>query len=264
MKFQMRILKSSLLVLLTFSLFLFSTSSSWANCEKKIRMGWEDWNPYQYVNKKGTLTGLDIELVQAIVENMGCQIDFKEMPWKRHLLAIEKGRMDLAAGASITPERQKYANFSNPYRTESTVLYVHKGESGKYKLKTLQDIVTQKFSLGVTRGYYYGEEYTKWVKNKEFKNQIQEVHNDSFNYYKLQKKRIDGFLADPIAATAGLKGEDLLGMVEIHPMKVYSDNIYVMMSKKSVSKQFIKDFNKSLAQIKANGTHDRILKKYLQ
>ena len=49
-----------------------------------LTMGWENWPPYQY-QTNNTLTGLDIELIKAIVEHMGYKISFKERPWKRLL-----------------------------------------------------------------------------------------------------------------------------------------------------------------------------------
>jgi polar amino acid transport system substrate-binding protein len=38
---------------------------------QEVSMGWEDWQPYQYRNDRQEVTGLDVELMQAIFENMG-------------------------------------------------------------------------------------------------------------------------------------------------------------------------------------------------
>ena len=65
----------------------------------------------------------------------------------------------MAASASKTPEREEYALFSDPYRTESAVMYVRIEDAGKYNFDSLEDIIGTEFKLAVTRGYYYGEEF---------------------------------------------------------------------------------------------------------
>lgn len=233
-------------------------------CDKPLVLGWEPWEPYQYVNRRGDLVGLDVEMVTAIIENMGCKLSYKELPWKRHLNLLKKGSIDLASGASKTAEREEFAYFSAPYRVESAALFVKKGKSEAYKLTKLEDISAIGFKLGVTRGYYYGENYEKLSSDEKFTAQLDEVHNDSFNYYKLQKDRIDGFLADVPSAIAGLKSEALLDTVERHPLKIYEDDIYVMFSKQSTSQEMVEAFNKSLQELKENGTYQQIMDTWLK
>ena len=47
-------------------------------------------------------------------------------------------------------------------------------------------------------------------------------------------------------------------------MPIYSDDIYLILSKKSTSPEMVKAFNKSLAELRANGAYDRIMGKYLK
>lgn len=257
------IVQKLLFAILASSIVILSGSNLWAACSNPLLMGWEPWEPYQYqINEQ--LTGLDIELIRTILKNSQCDVTFKEMPWKRHLTEIEKGRVDLAAGASKTSEREVYANYSAPYRTESAVLYVRKGESNSLKYAELKDIINSSFRLGVARGYYYGENYAQLLKQPKFKAQIHDVTDGNLNYKKLLKKRIDGFLDDPFAATARLRREGLQDQIEIHPMKIYSDDIFVMFSKKSVEPGIIDAFNQSLEQLKANGVYQQVVDKYLK
>ena len=50
----------------------------------------------------------------------------------------------------------------------------------------------------------------------------------------------------------------------MHPLKVYSTNIHVMFSKKSVDKGFVEVFNKNLKKLKSNGQYKSIINKYLE
>lgn len=230
---------------------------------QEVSLGWEDWQPYQYKNAKEEVTGLDIELMQAILENIGYQVTLHELPWKRHLNNVETGRTDLAASASKTPEREQYAYFSDPYRTESVVMYIRAEDSGNHKFDSLQGIIGSEFTLAVTRGYYYGEEFEELMKNPEFKKHIREVNDNQLAQRQLVRNRVDGFLEDPIAASIELGDEGLLDKVSIH-MPIYSDDIFAMFSKKSTSMEMVEAFNKSLAELKKNGTYDQIMSKYLK
>jgi ABC-type amino acid transport substrate-binding protein len=46
-------------------------------------------------------------------------------------------------------------------------------------------------------------------------------------------------------------------------MPIYSDNIYLMFSKKSMSPDIVKAFNSNLAELRESGAYDQIMNKYL-
>jgi len=258
---QSSFIKGILIIVLSMS----TIAVAGAECEKPFSLGWEPWAPYQFLDDKKQLTGLDIELVTAIVKKIGCNITHKNVQWKRHLKELEQGRIDLASGASKTPEREVYAFFSDAYRNEYISLYVRKGESNKYDVKSLKDILKTPFILGVTRGYYYGEEFANLLKNPQFIRRLQYVKNDEQHYDKLVKNRIDGFLPDHFTAQDKIKEKDLIGKIERHPMPIIlTGDIFVMLSKKSLSPAIVKDFNNGLNQIKDDGTYRKILDKYLK
>ena len=248
--------------ILLFIVVLLSTAWNYASSEE-ISLGWEDWQPYQYKDESGTVTGLDIELVQTIFANINYQLRLIELPWKRHLESVKAGRIDLAASASKAPEREEYALFSAPYRTESAVMYIRKADVDKYTFDSLKDIIGTDFTLAVTRGYYYGEEFASLMKNPEFKKHIQEVNDNQLAQRQLARNRVDGFLEDPIAATVELRNEGLQDQISVL-MPIYSDDIYVMFSKKSTSPELVETFNKSLTELKTSGRYDRIMNKYLK
>lgn len=229
----------------------------------EFSLGWEDWQPYQYKDDSQTVTGLDVELMQAIFKNMDHELSLIELPWKRHLNNVSSGRTDLAASASKTAEREKYAMFSDPYRSESAVMFIRKEDSGKYQFDTLKGIIGTDFKLAVTRGYYYGEEFEGLMKDPAFQKNVQEVNDNQLAQRQLVRNRVDGFLEDPIAASIELRDEGIRDQVVVH-MPIYADDIYAMFSKKSTSPELVEAFNKSLAELRSNGEYDRIMDKYLK
>ena len=211
-------------------------------------MGWEKWPPFQY-QKDNSLTGLDIELIQTIFENMGYKITFKERPWKRLLAEAENGDTDLVAGASKTSERKKWAYFSTPYRIEKRVLFVLKQPKKPITLKSIKAINVADFKLGVVRGAYNGDHLNTLIKTPIFRENLDEVTTNIQNYKKLIAGRIDGFIADDVSAIHEMRTNGYWDKIEIYPIDIHSSDIHLMFSKKSTSPEQVELFNKSLLNL---------------
>ncbi len=240
--------------------FLFFSSAVFAS--EIISVGWEAWEPYQYRDEKQQLVGLDVEMITAIAKDAGFGVLFKELPWKRILMYVQNGQLDLTAGVSRVPEKEKYADFTEPYRTESAVMYIRKGTAGNYPFADLREILNSSFQLGAEAEYYYGRQYAELMKNPEFEKHIQVVTRGELNYNKLLKGRIDGFLVDPFAGAVYLKKNNLRDQIESHPMPVYSDSIYFMISKKTSSRDLTRRLNHSIKKLKASGALAEIINKW--
>lgn len=242
------------------ALALSFSGASWANCQ--LSVGWEPWEPYQF--KKGDeVTGLDNDLVRAMADEAGCTLTFVQAPWKRQLEDIQRGKLDMTSAASHNAEREAFAYFSEPYRDETMVLLVRNGEAGKYEFSRFMDMVPAGFKLGVTRDYYYGEDFKEAMGKREFAILVSDVTADLQNFKKLEAGRIDGVLSDRFVSADIIRNNGLQGKFEVHPMLVTSSGVHLIFSKQSVNTEIVERFNKALAAIKANGTYDRILNKYL-
>lgn len=240
---------------------LFSTSFVLASCKKPLSVGWEYWPPYQYVNTERALVGLDIELASAVAEVAQCKIKFYEIPWKRHLLEIEQGRIDVALAASYDEERAEYANFSDPVRNESVSLFILPDNKKYHKNSNLEDLLKNKFKLGVTLGYHYGKAFDALMKNETYVKHIEETHTDQLNFMKLFRGRLDGILADPISVPYQLSLMHEARQLT-RAFDIYKADVHFMFSKKSVSRDTLDLFNQALKQIKSNGVYDEILGRY--
>ena len=164
----------------------------------------------------------------------------------------------------MTDDRKKFAFFSDSYRTESVVMFVRKENLNKYKPSSLKDLIGKKFKLGVVRGNFNGDEFESLKKNEKFKRILLEMSSEGQLYKMLRKGRVSGVLADRYSGFAYLKKFKLGNQIVMHPLKVYSTNIHVMFSKKSVDKGFVEVFNKNLKKLKSNGQYKSIINKYLE
>lgn len=228
----------------------------------QLNMGWDPWEPYQYLTPEDEVKGLEIELVSAMAKEAGCKLSFVQKNWMNLLNGIRNGSIDILGGASKTPSREKFAIFSDEYRQESFVLYVRKNESENYLGKTLREILEGNFKVGVTENYIYGDMVTNLQDSEAFKSKFVSVPTSEVNFYNLVQNQIDGFLEDPFVAGYTIKRKGLQGQIEAHPIKIHSGDVALMFSKKSVKPETVKAFNKALHKLKQNGEYQKILKKY--
>ncbi|MFD2166750.1 substrate-binding periplasmic protein [Thalassotalea euphylliae] len=248
--------------ILVTALLLFQSFSISANNQSFLLAGWELWYPYQYHDENKQLVGLDIESFELIANQAGFEYSLTELPWKRHLNMIKAGQMDIAMGASISDERREYAYFTLPYRKEIVNLVVLKGATERIKLKTLSDLIDSPYFIGVEGGYYYGKNYEKLITDSAFRDHISEVIDLEENVTMLLKGHLDGFLVDPITLNSFVHKYKLQGKFEIHPLEIYEDDIFIMLSKKTRSQQDVDRFNNAIKTLKENGKLKKIVEKW--
>ena len=125
------------------AVLLFPSSAVGQNAQRELKSGWYPWDPYQYTvvkNDVKRLTGLDVQLIRAVFEQMGYEVAYEDVSWEQHQLDVKNGVRDIAAGAFKNAERAEYAYFSEPYRKETDVLYVRKGEASRYSFSDVLDL----------------------------------------------------------------------------------------------------------------------------
>jgi polar amino acid transport system substrate-binding protein len=230
------------------------------SCE--LTMGWDPWEPYQYLAPDNQVKGLEIELITSIAKNAGCSLKFVQDDWVHLLAGIKDGTVDILGGASKAASREAFAQFSAPYRHESFVLYVRSGQLEALSDKSLKQLLDNKFRLGVTEEYIYGDEIADIQDDAALASQVVTVPITEVNYYNLTQNQIDGFLEDPFVAAYTIKRKGLSKQVVASNIRVSSGNVSIMFSKKSVKPEIVEAFNKGLQAIQKSGIYEKILKKY--
>jgi polar amino acid transport system substrate-binding protein len=230
---------------------------------KPLSVGWELWYPYQFHNNKQQLVGLDFDIFNAIISEANLSVNYTELPWKRHLNYLKTGEMDVAMGASYSSDRANYAYFTQAYRSELVKLYVRKNQADKIKLKSLDDLASSPYKIGVEAGYYYGENYQQLITTDQFRQRIIEVVDLEDSISLLLKDKLDGVLVDPITMSAFVDKYQLTDEFEEHDVIIYQDDISIMLSKKTMTEENLVRFNQAIAKLKNNGVLLAITKRWL-
>ncbi len=83
-----------------------------------LRVGTEGtYSPFSYHDPEtNDLTGYDVDVITAVADELGMEVEFFEVPWDAIFAGLESGRYDVVANqVSITEERQAQYDFSAPY-----------------------------------------------------------------------------------------------------------------------------------------------------
>ena len=83
-----------------------------------------EFPPYEYFDK-GTIVGIDADIMQAICDKMGMELKIENMDFDAIITAVKSGKADVgAAGMTVTEDRLKNIDFSDSYTTAKQVIIV--------------------------------------------------------------------------------------------------------------------------------------------
>ena len=219
-----------------------------AMAKDKIFVGTNaEFPPFEYLDK-GEVTGFDIELVNEIGKVMDADVKVVDMSFDGLLPALQMKKVDLViAGMTATEERKKTVSFTQPYYTASQVIIVKEGNNS---IKSFDDLKGKKVAvmLGFTGDTIVSE--------------IEGVNVERFN---AAYAGIMALQADKVEAVV-LDSEPAKNYVKQNPGLVLAkadaeQEEYAIALRKN-DKALLEKVEKALAEVKANGTYDALIKKY--
>jgi polar amino acid transport system substrate-binding protein len=222
--------------------------------------GWETYAPFSFLDSQKNLTGLDIEFVNEIAKGTGLTIQYSQAPWARLLRWVEEGKIHVVSSVTKTPERVLFGYFSDAYFKESFIVYVRKGEKGKYPYFSLKDFIGSGLRIGVIRDNIYGAEYDRLTKIAEFRSLLEPVTSDAQNHQKLLLGRLDGFIQES-SRMAIADASEIVAKVE--PLFVIEEDfLHFMFSRKSTPPDVVQRFNSEILRMQTDGRYQKLFRKY--
>jgi polar amino acid transport system substrate-binding protein len=86
--------------------------------------------PFEFVDEAGNVVGFDVDLVDAICARIACVAEFRTTAWDGIFPALAAGEFDMvASGVTITEERARIVEFSDPYLSYGQAVVVRAGEA---------------------------------------------------------------------------------------------------------------------------------------
>lgn len=213
------------------------------------------FKPFEYTNDAGEFVGIDVDIVAAIAEDQGFEYEMKSLGWDASIAACQAGQADgMIAGASITDERKESGwIFSDGYydATQSIAVAADSAIAGFADLAG-KDVAVKTGTQGAS--------YAESIKDQYGFNIT--YFEDSPTMYQAVAggQTVACFEDTPIMASSIKDGDLALKIVDGTENE---GNPYGFAIFNADNQELIDMFNAGLANIKANGTYDEIIAKYL-
>lgn len=96
---------------------LLAGSALAAAAQEKLTVGANIGNvPWEFQDASGNFVGFEIDLVAAVAERMGAEVETVNIPFNGLFSAVQSGRIDIATSSiTITDERLQSVSFAQPY-----------------------------------------------------------------------------------------------------------------------------------------------------
>lgn len=208
--------------------------------------------PFEEV-KGDEVVGFDIELSKLIAEKLGKELKVEDMEFDQLLGAVSGGKIDfVAAGMTATEKRAKQVDFSDAYFQSKQVILVKEDDSA---IQTAKDLEGKQVGvqLGTTgdlfvRGYE-GD-------NGETINVVQ-FDKGAMAVADLSIGKIDAVVLDEQPAKKIVANYEGVKLIEAP----FIDESYAIAVKKG-NTELANTINEVLAEIKADGTYDKLYAEY--
>ncbi|RVL86082.1 basic amino acid ABC transporter substrate-binding protein [Sinorhizobium meliloti] len=198
----------------------------------------------------GQIVGFDIDVVNAICAKINCQAEFVTTGWDGIFAALDQGNFDLvASGVSITEERKKAMDFSDPYIVNSQAVLMRVEDQGV----SLEDFKSKGKKLSA-QANTTDAQVAEGVVGKE-----NVVAYDSFSaaIIALKNKDVDGVVIN--GANAAAYEREFVGELVVAIRDLESDPLGLVFRKGDAN---VAAFNEGLKMIRDDGTLDQLVNKY--
>jgi polar amino acid transport system substrate-binding protein len=212
------------------------------------------WPPMEFVNAQKNIVGFDIDFLKAAAKEGGFEVVFKNTAWDGIFAGIEAGKYDaIISSVTITDERKKTMDFSDPYINAGQILVVPKKDKTTKKLADLK---------GKKVGAQIGTTGAMEVKKNEGV-ELKTYDEVGLAFEDMAAGRVAAVVCDtPVAANYALQREEYKKIFKIEG-KPFTEEFYGVVVKKG-NKDLLDMINKGIKQVKAKGLNKAIEKKWLR
>ncbi|MGB5945109.1 basic amino acid ABC transporter substrate-binding protein [Paenisporosarcina sp.] len=200
--------------------------------------------PMEYMDDKGNIVGTDIDILNAIAEELDIELEFKNYGWEPLFTAVSSEEVDFAVSSiTITDERKETYDFSDPYYVANQLILVPEDSS----VTKFEDLKDKRVSVQInTTGHgvvkeLLGNTSSKIVATESMPLAISEMLNGN----------ADAAIGDNAVINEYKKNNPKVALKTVED-EAFEKEYYGIMVKKG-NKEILDLLNEGIAKLKENG-----------
>ena len=209
--------------------------------------------PLEFVDMNKEIVGYDMDIIKAIAEEAGFEVKFMNTSWDGIFATLDSDNCDIiAAGVTITPEREKRYLFSEPYYKMRQAVVV--------PLKS--DITKMDDLAGKRVGAQIGTTGVFVLQREAPKAQIATYDDVGLAFEDLKNGRIDAVMCDD--RVAKFYAERKAGYAENMRVAFITDEVvYFGFALRKQDTALLEKLNQGIDAVKAKGIEEQLQAKWL-
>ncbi|WP_227764719.1 transporter substrate-binding domain-containing protein [Zhaonella formicivorans] len=212
--------------------------------------GDENYPPYEYVDDNGMYKGFNVDIMRAVAIELGMDIELIPMTWQEALVALENGQVDAIQGMTKSKIREERFAFTEALVVNSQAIFVRKETNYVTELKDL---------AGMPVAFQAGDISSELLRS--IPEVIPIIKDDQEEALKaLLTGEVEAFVGNRLTGLYILQKERQFDKIKIVGEPLYSTEYCSAVLKGNT--QTLALLNQGIAAIKANGTYDKIYRKW--
>ena len=222
----------------------------------QIIVGSDTYPPYIYLNNDGIPAGIDVEIATEAFRRMGYAARFETIDWEQKTTLVESGALDCIWGCFSMDGREEAYRWAGPYMVSRQVVAVDADSS----IQTLGDLAGKTIavqSTGKPEEIFLSGSDPRVPQGVD----VLSIENRSVQYAMLACGYVDGIAAHETGILQYGKDNSVEFRILEEPLLVTGLGIAFA---KNDTRGLDSQLTDTLAQMRADGTLERIVGRYLE
>ena len=222
----------------------------------QILIGSDTYPPYIYLNNDGTPAGIDVEIATEAFRRMGYAARFEVIDWEQKTALVESGAIDCIWGCFSMQGRETLYQWAGPYMVSRQVVAVNTDSS----IQSLSDLAGKTVMVQSTskpEGIFLSGSDPRIPQTVE----VFSIEDRSVQYAMLACGYVDAIAAHETAILQYMKDNNAVFRILEEPLLVTGLGVAFA---KNDSRGLDHQLNDTFAQMREDGTLERIVGKYLE
>ncbi len=212
------------------------------------------WPPMEFMDENRKIVGYSVDYIDAVAKEAGFTVEHKSVAWDGIFSGLKSKKYDvISSSVTITPERAKVMDFSEPYYEVRQAVVTPKGVT----LKSLSDMQGKTLGAQIGTTGFMAISRTSGVKAKSF----DEI---GLAMEALATGRLDGVVCDdPTATNYILANKDYAEKMHVAVVLPADVPEYYGFAVDKGNTEVVDLLNKGIAAVKAKGIDKELRKKWM-